>query len=284
MRRTSIIAALTICWAALPAVAQSDWTKTYPISGKANVALETSDANLQVDSCGDCREVRVRVIWNEHKPEHYRLEESANGDTVRFSLKERPGVHMGFGEMHRRPLQVVVETPAELTFDAHTSDGHVSLANLRGDLSLQSGDGSVDIDHVEGNLHLHSGDGQVKVGNSSGTLDARVSDGSLTVDGVFHAFAVHSSDGNLSVTLREGSELTAASHIETSDGQVALQLPHNFAADLDVHTSDGQVNSTVPIALEHYESGKNDIHGKLNGGTIPLTIRTTDGSVSIQSL
>lgn len=286
MRCTSLFIALTVCsLASVPSLAQSDWSKVYPAPGKPSVALEISDGDLQVRSCGECREVRIRVEWNGHKPENYRMEENQTGDNIHFLLKERPGTRLGFrAGFLQTGLLVMVDAPAELSLDAHTSDGRVTLADLHGELSLQSGDGSVDVDNVEGNLRLRSGDGSVKVENSRGALDARVSDGAFTADGVFHLLAVQVSDGRLDLTLREGSKLTDPSSIKSSDGPVRLRLPRDLAADLDVHSNDGHVSFFFPILLDHYDSGKNGLRGKLNGGNVPLTIRTGDGNISIEPL
>ena len=194
------------------------------------------------------------------------------------------GVHIVW---HREQTRVTVESPAQLTLEARTSDGNVTLAGLRGDLGLTTGDGNVTLDHVSGNLRIKSGDGQVKITNADGAIDARTSDGNLSVDGLFHALELHTSDGTLDVSLREGTKLAGASTIQSSDGSVTIRVPQNFAADFNVHTSDGHVDCALPLTLDHYQSGGEESHqlrGKLNGGGMPLTIHTSDGNVKIEYL
>jgi DUF4097 and DUF4098 domain-containing protein YvlB len=145
----------------------------------------------------------------------------------------------------------------------------------------------VTLDHVSGDLRVKSGDGHVKITNAEGALEARTSDGNLSVDGTFHVLAVHTSDGTLDLNLRQGTKLTEASTIQSSDGSVTLHLPQSFAADLDVHTSDGHVDCALPLTMDHYHSSGgegHDLHGKLNGGGAPLTIHTSDGSVKIDQI
>jgi DUF4097 and DUF4098 domain-containing protein YvlB len=158
---------------------------------------------------------------------------------------------------------------------------------LQGDLSLTTGDGNVTLDHVSGNLRIKSGDGQVKITNADGAIDAHTSDGNLRVDGLFHALALHTSDGTLDLSLREGTKLAGASTIQSSDGSVNVRVPRNFAADLNVHTSDGRVDCSLPLTMDHYQSGGeqgHELRGKLNGGGAPLTIHTSDGNVKIEYL
>ena len=275
--------------ASMPVFAQDAdhlWTKSYEISGRPTLNLETGDAGLQISSCGTCREIRIKVETDGVKLSDYRLEESQAGDQVHFLFKEKPhyGVHVTW---HRTQTKVTVETPAELTLEVHSGDGNVSVSGLNGDLGLTTGDGSLTADHLSGKLRVKSSDGHVTITNSTGALEARTSDGNLTVDGVFNAVTLHTSDGRLDVSLREGTKLSEPSSIQASDGSVRVRLPQGFAADLDVHTSDGHLDCALPLTMDHFDSkdgGGHNLHGKLNGGGTPLTIHTSDGSVKIEQL
>src|ERR1700683_1197044 len=261
-------------------------SKSYPVTGKPTLTVETSDASVTFQSCGQCHEWRIPVDVVGRKLRHDRLEEGQSGDEVHFVFKELPhiGVHIVW---HREQTQVTVESPAQLTLQARTSDGNVALSGLQGDLNLTTGDGNVDLDHVSGDLRIKSGDGQVKISDADGSIDARTSDGNLSVDGNFHGFALHTSDGTLELSLRDGTRLTEASSIQSSDGAVTLHVPQNFAADLNVHSSDGHVDCARPLTMDHSHSNGGEgreLHGKLKGGGRPLTIHTSDGNVKISQL
>jgi DUF4097 and DUF4098 domain-containing protein YvlB len=287
--KTALAAAGLAVLTALPVLAQDAdhlWSKSYPVTGKPTLNLETGDANLEISSCGSCREIRVRVETEGIRISDYRLEESQSGDQVHFLFKEKThlGVHVTW---HQTRTKVTVQTPSELMLEAKSGDGNVTLSGLTGDLGLTTGDGNVTADHLSGKLRVKSSDGHVTISNSTGAIDTRTSDGNLTVDGVFNALAVHTSDGKLEVNLREGTNLSAASTIQASDGSVTLRVPQGFAANLDVHTSDGHVDCSLPITLDHYQStgeSGHELHGRLNGGGTPLTIHTSDGSVKIEQL
>jgi hypothetical protein len=287
--KTQLTVAVLAMLTSLPALAQDSdhsWSKTYPVTGKPTLNFEVSDANVAFQSCGECREIRIHVEVVGRKLSDYRLEEGQSGDEVHFVFKELPhiGVHIVW---HSEQTHVTVESPAQLTLEARTSDGNVTLSGLQGELGLTTGDGDVTVDHVSGSVHIKSGDGHVKITDAEGALDARTSDGSLNVDGLFHALALHTSDGALDVSLREGTKLTEASSIQTSDGSVTLHVPQSFAADLDVHTSDGRLDCSLPLTIDHYQSSGGEghaFHGKLNGGGAPFSIHTSDGNVKIAQL
>jgi len=283
------LAAFLVC-ASCSALAQSseyDWQRTYSVGGSPSLSIETGDSNLDIHSCGDCQEVRIRV-HSSRKLSEFVLEEHQDQSHVSFSLHERS--HVGFSVRWHKVgdnPQVSVETPASLNLDAKTADGNLSVRNLAGNLQMHSGDGSVMLEDLRGDLHLTASDGNINIHNATGTLEARASDGHMKVDGQFSAVHLHTSDGNLELSLAAGSRLTAASRIESSDGRVTVRVPQTLAADLDVSTSDGHVDCALPLTLDNYNSGGSSHHhltGHLNGGGVPLSIHTSDGNVSITAL
>jgi len=286
------LSAMTACAIVLTAtqgLAQStdhDWEKTYSIAAKPSLTIETGDSNLKIHSCGDCKAINVKV-HTDRKLSDYRLEESQSGDHVSFLFKEKPhiGVHVSWH--NRGETYVEVETPGTLDLDAKTSDGNLSASDLQGDLQIHTGDGSADLDNLRGTIRLKSSDGNMTLQNAAGTLEARSSDGHMKVDGNFSAVQLHTSDGGLDFALADGARLTAASRIESSDGTVNIRVPHDFAADLDISASDGHIDCSLPLTMDHYDSREgsgNHMHGKVNAGSVPLTIHTSDGNVTISQL
>jgi hypothetical protein len=280
--------ALTMFAIAPALLAESDWQKSYPVSGKPSLTLSTGDASTEVRSCASCREVHIRVEWNERHSGEYVVTEFQSGDHVNFELKEKEKVHFGLhiGMTSHEP-HVTVETPKELDLEARTSDGALKVYGVEGSISLHTSDGAVDVSDVSGAVRLTASDGSIRIHNVTGTLESKSSDGRVSIDGRLSGIQVHTSDGRLEVTLTEGSQLTTSSRIEASDGQVTVRLPKTLAADLDVHTSDGKIDCQLPLTMNGYNSSGSsghNIRGRLNAGGTPLTIHTSDGNVTIAAL
>jgi len=273
------VLALTIPAAAL---AESDWQKSYPVSGKASLTVSTGDASTEVHSCA-CREIRIRVEWNDRHPDEYTVTEFQSGDHVNFELKEKQrfGFHIG---VHREP-RVTVETPDELDLEARTSDGGLKVSGVSGTFALHTSDGAVEVADVSGAVRLVASDGSIRIHNVTGTLESKSSDGHVSIDGKFSGVQVHTSDGALELTLAEGSQLTTSSRVEASDGSVKIRVPRTLAADLEIHTGDGHIDCQLPLTMNGYNSGGgHEIRGRLNAGGTPLTIHTSDGNVTIAAL
>ncbi len=266
-----------------PARAEADWQKSYPVSAKPSLTVSTGDASMEVRSCG-CREIHIRVEWNDRRPDDYTITEFQTGDHVNFELKEKAhfGIRISMG--HHEP-HVWVETPAELDLEARTSDGGLKVYGVSGTIALHTSDGAVEVSDVSGAVRLVASDGSIRVHNVTGTLESKSSDGHVSIDGKLTAVQVHTSDGALELTLAEGSQLTTSSRIEASDGSVKIRLPRTLAADVDIHTGDGHIDCQLPLTMSGYNSGGgHNLRGRLNAGGTPLAIHTGDGSVTIAAL
>ena len=283
------VSALALLAGAFAAAQSSstEWQKSYSVSGRASVYVSSGDASLEVHSCGSCSQVQVRVEWKDRKSSDFMLNESQNGNQVNFELKEKShlGVHFGFVSWHSP--EVTVEVPAQLDLTAKTADGALKVNGVQGNVVLQTSDGAVNVDNVSGAVRLTASDGAIHLHNLSGTLESRSSDGHVDISGRFNSLQVHTSDGSLDLTLADGSNLTAPSRVESSDGSVKIHLARTLAVDLDVHTSDGGIKTDIPLTMNGYDSGRDsghNLHGRLNGGTVPLVVHTSDGGVAISAL
>ena len=286
LRSLALLAAAPVLAASL-AHADPDWAKTYPVSAQPSLNITTGDSSVEIASCGSCREIRIRVEWRDFPASKFILAQSQTGNHVEFSLREKTGfgVHLNFG--NRRAPRVTVQTPRAIDLQARTSDGALRVSVVSGNLQLRTSDGSLAAANVTGALSLTASDGSIQVHDASGTLESQSSDGSVQIAGKFSGVQVKGSDGSIDLLLESGSQLTRASSIQASDGSVKLRLPRNLAADLEVHTGDGSVHCGLPLTMDGYNTaitGKKGLRGKLNGGGVPLTIRTQGGSVTITAL
>jgi len=282
------LALSTLLLSAGAVFAQSDttWDKSYPVTAQPSLFVSTGDSHLNIHSCASCQAIHIHVTAENTTLSRYNLEEDQSGNTVHFSLKEKPhmGIHVNW---HPSSVHVDVEAPSNLTLDARCVDGNLTASDLHGDLTIHTSDGNQELTGLSGNLKLHSSDGHLRVRNTSGTLEARTSDGNQDIVGSFTALQLHTSDGSITIELAEGSHLSADSRIESSDGSVTLRLPKSFPAELEVSSSDGNIESTLPLVVEGYNTKGNsghNIRGKFNGGGSLLTIHTSDGSVHLATL
>jgi DUF4097 and DUF4098 domain-containing protein YvlB len=253
---------LSLCLVTAVAGAE-EWSKTYNITGKPDLHVQTSDANLHVDTW-DKKAIDVHITSS-----HYKIGEGGitiyehqTGDRVEIEL-HYPQHHFPISvQIGTYKVDVDIHMPREGRVNLRTGDGAIRLANFKGNMELESGDGREEIESVDGNLR------------------ARTSDGHISATGRFDALDLNTGDGRIEARALPGSMVASDWRIRTGDGNVTLQLPDNFAADVDLHTGDGRINVSIPVTVQGNLGDKN-IHGKLNGGGNLLTVHTGDGSIRI---
>ncbi len=276
----SVVALGVVLFASSSALAQGNWDKTYNLSARPSLQVELDNAAIHVGSCGGCRAVRIRVDWQGQDPSHWQISEMQGGNGIHFELKQKEHSWLDGGS-HGRSPEVTVDAPADADLDLHSGNGSASVAGLHGALTLRTGNGGIQTDGTAGALRLESGNGSIQIHNAQGTLTGTTGHGTMTIDGRFSQFDVRSSNGGINLSLLPGSQLQSSSHMTAGNGSIALRLPRDLRADVDIRTGNGAIANSLPM-----NSASNDRqhqHGTLNGGGPSLSVQTGNGSVALSA-
>jgi hypothetical protein len=260
---------LGLCLAVAPLAHAEQWSKTFNLTGRPELRVTTSDANIRVDTW-DQKTIEAVVTAEDWKVveggsgrHEVRVLQHQNGDSVELEVRLPRTVCIVCIDMSGHRVDVEIHMPREGRVSVRSSDGSIRLANLKGEMDLQSSDGAVEVEGVDGALKAHASDGHLKIA------------------GRFDSLQLSSSDGRIEARALPGSTISSAWEVHTGDGSVTVQLPEAFAADVQLHTGDGHISVDMPVSVEG-QLGHNDIRGKLNGGGNLLTIHTGDGSIRLE--
>jgi DUF4097 and DUF4098 domain-containing protein YvlB len=265
MRNVIPFVVLALGLATSVAAGAEEWSKTYTLQGKPDLRVETSDANIRVDTWSQ-NTIEARVTSAKKIGEGgVKITEHQTGDSVELEVRNPHEncivcIHVN-GTSDR--VEVEIHMPREGKINLHTGDGNIELSNFKGSMELKSGDGHQELASVEGILRAYTGDGHIRA------------------EGRFDELDLRTSDGHIDARALAGSTMGSAWTLHTGDGSVILEVPENLAADVDLRTGDGHISLELPVTVEGHLS-HNDIRGKLNGGGNLLTIHTGDGSIRLQ--
>ncbi|MGA7909250.1 MAG: DUF4097 family beta strand repeat-containing protein [Candidatus Sulfotelmatobacter sp.] len=253
---------LALCFASGLQARADEWSKTFTLTGKPDLRVETSDANIHVYTW-DQNTINAKVTTVRYKIGEggIRVDDHQNGDTVEIDVRF-PHPHFIF-EYGQHRVDIEIHMPREGRVNLHTSDGKIELGSFKGEMDLRSGDGSQEIDSVDGRLRATTGDGHI------------------SANGRFDELDLKTGDGRVEARATAGSSLATGWSLETGDGSVTLEVPENLAADVDLHTGDGHIDLEMPVTTEG-KIRENEVRGKLNGGGNLLTIHTGDGSIRLR--
>jgi DUF4097 and DUF4098 domain-containing protein YvlB len=276
--------AAVLCLAVASSARADNWSKTYTTSGHAQLRFYTQDGAVDLTGSPDKNvSVTVETIGWRIDGSEVSITEHQTGDAVDVEIHIPHWFKSNwFGTSHRS-IHITIHVPTTSDIDVHTSDGHINATGVNGESRLDTGDGTIRADHFHGNVRLHTGDGRIEGFDFEGTLVADTGDGHVNVRGRFDRLDVHTGDGTIEAAAESGSKMTGPWTLRSGDGHIYMRLPENFAANVDAHTGDGRVNFTFPVTI----SGTVDrgtIRGKMGTGGETLTLRSGDGSISIDRI
>lgn len=261
MKRYSIVVFCALVL--ITSVAKADeWNKHWSLGPNAELHVTAGDAALVVEAVGgNSIDATLTTRGYSIGPSGVRVTEHQVGGRLDIEIRQ-PSMHFGFGD---HSIRLELRVPKQLNAYLHTGDGSITLRGVHGSMQVDTGDGSIHGEDLDGALDAHSGDGSVHVSGRFDNLHLRTEDGSVDLD------------------VLRGSRMHADWRVHTGDGSVRLNLPGDLSADLEVHTGDGHIRMNLPLTVTGMQSG-NEIHGKLNGGGPLFTVRTGDGSISLNPL
>ena len=214
----------------------------FPVSGSPSVGVTASNGRVTVRGQAGLAEVRVTstlhnrgasIAQAENRVDEMSVLATQEGDRIvlRYDASEQPEVAREHGRV----------------------DFDVTMP-IVGGVSVDVGNGAIDVAGLEGTVVLKTTNGEIAAGDIAGALDARTSNGPIDVTRVQGALRLDSSNGRLRMTGIEGSvdaetsngsilfggRLIGATHrMQTSNGDLIIELPDDLAIAIDATASDG---------------------------------------------
>ena len=227
------IASLALLAASAVAARAEDVTKSFAVSGRANVRVESNDGSVRVTS-GDSKQVEFRVEYQGYElGKNLRVDAHQDGDKV--ELTARVTGHWGFSFGHNsRHLHIEVRMPRDADLQVETGDGSVQAESINGTVNVHTGDGSVKAKSLNGAIDLHTNDGSITVENLKGDMRLRTGDGSIEAHDLDGKVEADSGDGHSSQRSRVSGcfrRAAAALHQARDD----VQDVHHHDRDLGKH-------------------------------------------------
>jgi len=275
-------------------------TKSFPATGLRNVRVQTSGGGIAVkgQSSGDARvEMYVRsnggrdmsaadIKAKLEKDYEITLEKSSDALVVRAKRLRKGDWDDALS------ISFDVYTPANVSTDLETSGGGISLSDLNGTQKAETSGGGIDLKNIKGNANVETSGGGINVENFDGKLDAVTSGGGITAKGNLGDSRLITSGGGITLNSASGNVEAETSGggitadirklgnrltLSTSGGSIDVKMPMDQGMDLDLK------GDRVQVAMNNFNGVVEDdrVQGKLNGGGIPVSMRTSGGRVRI---
>jgi TonB family protein len=196
-----------------------------------------------------------------------------------------------------------------------TDGGNITVGHAGSFVSVRTGGGQIDFGEVRGSVRAQTGGGGIRIMYVAGPMEVESSGGSICLTRVAGAVQAATADGTITAWINpdKGPEngpygadkdrgtgslngatvqLAGASQLASGNGDIVVFLPRNLAANIDALVSKGgehriEFDPALHLSFQTEQAnGMGPVHatGVLNGGGIPLKLRTTAGKIRLQFL
>lgn len=237
------------------------------MAGLERISVDTSFGDVKINGADttDCS-VTAKITGQaptaeeaKQLAEQTQIKLETDGKTL-VVRAEKP--HVG----HNRSIGIAydITVPTKTAIKCKTSFGGIKLANIEGDIDSHTSFGGIDAEKIAGRMLLDT---------SYGKVDCKQI---TSAD-----FTAKSSFGKIEVGFSDSCPANVSAKIETSYGEVDVDLPSTFAGQVSVETSFGKIKTDLPILVKG-EFGKDRLTGTVGEGAGKLDLKTSFGNVTIK--
>jgi DUF4097 and DUF4098 domain-containing protein YvlB len=167
-----------------------------------------------------------------------------------------------------------------------SSSGDITASIITADMAnFTTSSGDIRCKRINGNADIETKSGRIVFGSIGGNVSAESSSGDIELDLANGTVNVKSSSGGVRCTATENAGDIS---ITTSSGDVALNIPKNFAFDFVSRSSSGSLRTPFPEKLFIPVSDKGSTQGTVGNANIAegqslkkVNIRTSSGSIRV---
>ncbi len=183
---------------------------------------------------------------------------------------------------HQFQVDFIALVPEQAGLVLNTSNGQIQVEGIQGNLSAHTSNGAVTArDSGKEKVNIRTSNGKILAERLSGDLDIHTSNGRVEILGCPGEIKVRTSNGSVAIDL-EGESVSRDIVAETSNGGVRCRLPGSYSGEVNARTSNGSVRCEFPITVEAGKIGKRHLQGRIGEGGPSLSLKTSNGSISIQ--
>lgn len=264
IRRLAPVALITAL--AVPALAQNRgdfrWEKALPAGNEVSIHNVSGDVTVVPSTSGKVEVVGIKRGTGNYDRIRADVQQTSRGvvicvlDDSKDSSCDERGIHSssrndrnsrGDRDWDNVSMNLEIAVPTNLTVSASSVSGDVSITGATGDVQANSVSGDIKLDRLRASsvsANSVSGDVQVSIQELTGRGDL-----------VFH----------------------------TVSGDVTLDLPRQFDADVSMTTVSGDINSDYALTVGNGRMNRRGIEARIGAGGRRLDLATVSGDVKLRT-
>ena len=184
------------------------------------------------------------------------------------------------GELHVNSHSApVTATGTRGELDVDVGSGDVRVTQAQGELNVDTGSGAVDVTGFKGTgLSIDTGSGDVTGSDFQGDeLSVDTGSGEIRLSGVSAPrVSLETGSGRITTELRRD---VASLAVQTGSGDIAIRAPATLGAEVEIETSSGDIDTD--FALMVTRQSRDHMQGTIGDGKGTIAIETGSGNIKL---
>lgn len=284
MKLQLLATTLLLTVSTVASAASNQFERTLNVSAQPDIYLSTGSGNITVHpGAGNQIHIigHVHAGWAAFGDIKERIDRIvANPPIVQNGNEVRIGESNNHGLFDNISVDYDVSVPSATALNLHSGSGDIVSNQVGRYLSATSGSGNITAHGVHGPSDAGTGSGDITLeADGAGDMKVKTGSGNIKIRGL-----------NGSLTSRTGSgdtqaygRLAGPANLSSGSGNIKLHLTPDAKFNLEASTGSGDINVNYPGSPKQNDSSRHHLTGAINGGGIPLEVRTGSGDIEIAS-
>jgi DUF4097 and DUF4098 domain-containing protein YvlB len=278
--KTGLILSLALALSGNALAEERLFDKQFAANAGGTLKFDTDFGDVTI-SGSDSNQVTIHaVIKGDQRPvKDYEISAESSNESV--ILRGR-NIDYDWFDSPSLKVTYTIQVPRNYDVQVHSARGNLELRDFNGKVFADSSRGNVNVVAINGSIQIDSSRGNVHGSRLTGSVRAASSRGNIEFDQVEGPMDLSNSRGNVNVKLVNTNH---GANIDASRGNINIQVPKQFAANLNARADRGTIHSDLPITTTDRSFGhrQDTLIGTINGGGKELRIDASRGNVSINA-
>jgi Toastrack DUF4097 len=187
---------------------------------------------------------------------------------------------LGWLRPQRHSATIAVTVPKDCPLQLGVVNASALVSGVAARVSVKSVSGAITLDGVTGSLDANTVSGDLEAQDVDGAMSFKTVSGDLTIAGGSLG-RLEAKTVNGKITADVDLAQTAAVRAATVSGDVAMRLPADVSASVDLRSSSGPVESAFDGLDGSRKPGASGLAGTLGTGAGQLSVSTVSGAVTL---
>jgi hypothetical protein len=174
-----------------------------------------------------------------------------------------------------------IQLPRGARAELKSTNGHIRVSGARDHVVANTTNGKIRVTDVAGPVDAHTTNGKIEVTDADGPVSAHTTNGGIELRGLRHGLEATSSNGAIICHFDGAVPRNERVECRTTNGAITLRAAPDSTFSIDASTSNGSVRSVYPLSRST-TSKRNRLVGDVGEGGAAVTLKTTNGSISLE--